>query len=352
MGLEAELIVDGLDSPTDVTSLPDSDFLLVAEKPGRVIAVEDGQVLDPPVLDIEHLILDEWNEQGLLSIELHPEFEATCELFLFFTDLDGDSNLVAAVVGGEAVPVIDENSIQTILEIPQDHQYHQSGSMAFGPEGHLWVSIGDGGLKRPDNSQDTYNLKGSILKLDHEIRPYGIPPDNPFVSSTDGRPEVWAYGVRNPWRISIDPVEGLVYVPDTGGVRYEEINVLPLSESGQNLGWPVVEGDGCLEQPDCDSAGMTTPVYKYDRDEGCAMVGGEVYRGAAIPELEGHYFFGDFCRAWIKSITHEDGVITGETEWPDLDTGSLLTTFGTDDLGELYFATLEGQLWKIVPVRG
>jgi glucose/arabinose dehydrogenase len=351
-GLEANLIADGFDMPTDVMQLPGSRFLLVTEKSGHVVAVANGEVLDPPVLDIEDLVSNDWNEQGLLSIEPHPEFTTTCELFLFFTDRDGDSRLVSVGVDAGAMPTIDRDTMETILEVPQDHQYHQSGSMTFGPDGHLWVSIGDGGLKHPERSQDPHTLEGSILRLDLGVRPYAIPRDSPFALSDQGRSEVWAYGVRNPWRISIDPVDGLIYLPDTGGVEYEEINVLPLADGGQNLGWPTFEGEICLETPHCVSEGLTFPVYEYNRNSGCAIVGGEVYRGAVIPELQGHYFFGDFCRAWVRSIKYENGAITEESDWPELDKGSLLTSFGTDASGELYFTTLEGQLWKIVPIRG
>lgn len=350
-GVDAELVVDGLDTPTDVTQLPGSEFLLVTEKPGRVVAVFDGEILEPPILDIEDKVANDWNEQGLLSIESHPDFADTCELFLFYTDLNGDSNLVSVVVQGGARPAIDTATIETILQVPQDHQYHQSGSLTFGPDGYLWVSIGDGGLKHPENSQNPHTLKGSILRLDVDVRPYTSPIDNPFVMSDRGRQEVWAYGVRNPWRISIDPPDGLIFVPDTGDVISEEINILPLSAGGENLGWPVIEGDRCIKAPDCLSEGMTAPVYKYDRDTGCAIVGGEVYRGTAIPELIGHYFFGDFCRGWVKTIVYQNGVITSENDWPDLDKGSHLTSFGSDARGELYFTNFEGELWKIVRAR-
>lgn len=347
------MVADGFDSPVDVMQLPGWDLLLVAEKPGRIVAVRDGEVLEPPVLDISDWVSNEWNEQGLLTIEAHPDFEETCELFVFYTDLEGHSNLVSFLVEGPEIPTVSLDSVRTILFVPQKHQYHQSGSMVFGPDGHLWVSIGDGGSGRGSrSSQDLTDIKGSVLRLDLNSRPYAIPSDNPFIDSGDALSEVWAYGLRNPWRISIDQENGNLYLPDTGWNEVEELNVVSLDSGGTNFGWPNMEGDLCSNDLECDASGVSLPIYQYLHDgTGCAIVGGEVYRGVDIPELNGHYFFGDFCRAWIRTLRYHDGKIYDETVWEDLDTGSSLTSFGTDSQGELYFTVLDGQLWKIVPNR-
>lgn len=354
VGLRADLVVDGLDEPTDMLQLPGRDVLLVAEKPGRIVAVSEGRVLEAPVLDISEKVSSDWNERGLLTIEPHPDFATTCELFLFYTDVDGHSNLMSAIVGGNDLPSIDPASLRQILLVYQNHQYHQSGSMTFGPDGYLWVSIGDGGGGGSGwNSQNTMSLKGSILRLDVQHRPYGIPPDNPYVASSRGAREVWASGVRNPWRISIDSETGLLFLPDTGYHLEEELNVVSVSASGLNFGWPYYEGLSCSVPAACGAPGFARPVLTYKHeDNGCAIVGGQVYRGGSIPELHGHYFYADFCRGWIKSLVYEDGVITAEADWTsDLESRSHITSFSEDSHGELYFTNLNGELWKIVARR-
>lgn len=355
LGLNAELVIDGLDEPSDVLQLPGSDVFLLAEKPGRIVAVSPGQESKTVVLDITAGVSSDWNERGLLSIEAHPGFEDNCELFLFFTDTDGNSNLASVLVEGTTTPSVDRESLRTLLVVGQTHQYHQSGSMAFDSKGYLWLSIGDGGGRSSGwNSQNTQSVKGSILRLDISRRPYTVPPDNPYVSSGRGAPEVWARGLRNPWRISIDVESGLLYIPDTGHQTQEELNVVPIDSGGFNFGWPYFEGTACSVPAACENAALTKPVFSYPREgNGCALVGGQVYRGSAIPELDGHYFYGDFCLGWIRSLVYQDGKVADETHWAsDLGFHRHITTFGSDSDGELYFTTLEGELWKIVAERG
>lgn len=351
-GLAGELVVGGLDQPVDVMQLPGWDLLLVAEKPGRIVAVRDGEILDPPVLDIVDRVSSDYNERGLLTIEAHPEFTTTCELFVFFTDLNGDSNLVSTVVEGTTVPGIDPESMEPILLVPQSHQYHQSGSVTFGPEGDLWVSIGDGGLRRQDRAQDRRTLEGAIIRLDPSAGPHSVPGYNPFGVHL-AEPRVWAYGLRNPWRISIDLASNTLYIPDTGSETTEELNVVPLDAGGLNFGWPIFEGSGCSDPADCSPAGLTFPVHHYPRSGGeCAIVGGEVYRGGLIPELSGRYFWGDFCSGRVRSLLVDDGEVVELHEWgDDLDIGNALTSFGTDQAGEMYVTTLSGRLWRILPQR-
>lgn len=352
IGLDVELIVDGLVDPVDVLQLPGWDLLLVAEKPGRIVAVRNGEILDPPVLDISDRVSSEVNERGLVTIEADPQFAKNCRMILFFTDLDGDSNLVSATVEGRSFPEIDPDSMTTLLVVPQKQRYHQSGSMVFGPDGVLWVSIGDGGLRQQDNAQDPEKLEGSVIRLDVDAGPYVALGGNPFGVEVSS-PDTWSIGLRNPWRITIDPDTGIVYVPDTGFETTEEINIAPIGETGLNFGWPVTEGTECSYEPGCDKSTFTLPTYHHPRGNGdCAMIGGEVYRGAAIPELHGHYFFGDFCSGNIRSFVYEAGDVSDVTSWSeDMDVGATMTSFGTDSAGELYVTTLTGQLWKIVPDR-
>lgn len=356
--LEAQLITDQLDQPSDMFVLPGSSILFVVEKPGRIVAVEDGAIHDHPVLDMTSMVESGENEQGLLTALPAPDFADTCKIYLFYTDTHGDSQLVDARVSGIEQPTISTGSFHAVMTIPQPHIWHQSGSMFFGPEGYLWVTAGDGGhIGDPNNEgQNPRTLLATVMRIDVSVSPYAIPPDNPFNGSDEGADEVWAYGLRNPWRIWID--EGNVYIPDVGQEGYEEIDVVPIDEPGHNFGWSVTEGFDCYDKdpddgldPVCDPSSFTMPVAGYvHQDTGCAIVGGPVYRGRDIPELDGHYFYADFCRGWVRSLVYQDGEIHDEAEWDRLDQ-SLVTTFATDWAGEMYYASLDGSLWKIVPVR-
>lgn len=351
-GLDAELIVEGLVDPVDVMQLPGWDLLLVAEKPGRIVAVKNEEILDPPILDISDRVSSESNERGLVTIEAHPRFAENCRLILFFTDLQGDSNLVSATVEGTTLPRIDPDSMETLLVIPQKQQYHQSGSMVFAPDGTLWLSVGDGGLGQEKNAQDPQTLEGSVIRLDVDSGPYVAVGGNPFGVPVN-TPDSWSIGLRNPWRITLDPQNGIAYVPDTGFEATEEINIAPMSQAGLNFGWPVTEGSECVDGDECDTTAFTFPTFSYPRRDGnCAVIGGEVYRGAAMPELSGQYFFGDFCSGNIWSLRYESGAVTNVTDWSaHLDVGATLTSFGTDTAGEMYVTMLSGQVWKIVPER-
>lgn len=354
-GIETEFVVRALLEPTGVIEPPGLGALLVTEKPGRIVVIKEGLVLDEPLLDIEDLILSDTNERGLLSAAAHPDFSQNCRLFIFYTDIDGDSRIAEGTVSGRSSPTMEPDSLRLILEIPQEHRWHQSGSMTFGPDGYLWVSIGDGGgIGDPQkNGQNSHTLEGTVLKLDINALPYGVPPDNPFVKSGGGRPEVWAFGLRNPWQVSIDPETQLLYIPDVGQEDFEELNIVSLSDGGANFGWPVAEGPSCFEADECDLSEFTMPVYHYPQGgSDCAIIGGSVYRGPAIPELDGHYFFADFCGGWLRSLVYENARITDEKDWePELGRLGTITSFGTDASGELYVTTFEGDLLKIVPVR-
>lgn len=354
LGLAAEPIANQLEQPSDMFTLPGQDALFVVEKPGRIVRVQNGVVQGPPLLDMTPLVLDNRNEQGLLTVLPDSRFEDSCLLYLFYTDVYGDSQLATVRVSGVDPPKADLRTLRHVLEIPQRHDWHQSGSMVFGPDENLWVSVGDGGgIGDPHgHGQNPKTLEGTILRLDVGASSYEIPPDNPFASSSEGRPEVWAYGLRNPWRISIDEESGLLYIPDVGQNEVEEIDVVDWNVGGLNFGWSITEGSGCFETADCTTEGVTQPMYEYSHDGNrCAVVGGRVYRGRAIPELAGEYFFGDYCGGWIRSLRYADGQIVSMSEWSDLGEHRLLTSIRADEEGELYLMTLDGGLWKIVPVR-
>ena len=358
-GLVAKVITDELDEPVDVAGAIGDDRLFVAEKAGVVrIVGPDGVEFPEPFLDLRGFVLDDGNEQGLTTIELHPRFVENGRVFVFYTDLDGDGQLYEYTVDESDPDRLDPDSGRQILEILQPNQYHQSGTIDFGPDGYLWLSLGDGGGQYDsyENGQDPTTLLGSILRLDVDAaEPYAIPPDNPFVDENGESapsPEVWAFGLRNPWRISIDQAAGMLYVPDVSQEGNEEINIVPLNGGPHNFGWPVWEGTDCLDEELCNGDGFTQPLYEYPHEGTCAIVGGEVYRGASIPELHGHYFFADHCGGWIRSIVYDDG-IAGENSWRD-DLGRIrfITSMSTDGRGDIVITTLEGQLLRIEAVRG
>ncbi|MGD2102646.1 MAG: PQQ-dependent sugar dehydrogenase [Acidimicrobiia bacterium] len=354
LDLTAHEVALELDQPSDLFTLPGLNGLFVVEKPGRVVKVENGEMTGTPVLDMTALVTDESNEQGLISAKPDPDFPANCLVYLFYTDSYGDSQLVSARVSGTEQPSIDPRTFEHLLEIPQKHRWHQSGAMTFGPDGHLWLAIGDGGgIGDPQgNGQNPHTLKGTLLRIDVGESSVGVPPNNPFVKSGEGRGEVWAFGLRNPWRVSVDGESGLVYIPDVGQETTEELNIVEITDGGINFGWPITEGSGCFESDECDTEGFAMPVYEYGHDGvGCAIVGGQVYRGKAIPEMEGHYFFSDYCSGWVRSFEYRDGAISSEREWPSLKVTRLVTSFGTDQDGELYILSLDGGLWRIAPVR-
>jgi hypothetical protein len=225
--------------------------------------------------------------------------------------------------------------------------HHNGGMLVFGPDGYLWMSLGEGG-KASVHSQDPFKLLSSILRLDVDGGvPYAIPPDNPFVTG-GGAPEVWAKGLRNPWRFSID--ENLIYIADVGHSEYEEIDIVPLDGAPYNFGWLRMEGNHCFQRG-CDpvAENLTLPVLEYTHAEGCSITGGFVYRGAAIPELRGHYFYSDWCGGWIRSFRFEGGqIVDHQTRFED---AGQVNSFGVDSEGELYLLTFEGQVLRVRPVR-
>ena len=350
--LSPVLVSNGLEQPTDVVGAPDDDRLFIVEKAGRIRIVEAGAIGERPFLDIARWVGSTGNEQGLLSLRFHPRYAENGRVFIFFTDAGGTSQLAEAQVDatGDAV---DLSTLRSVVTIPQFGQYHQSGSMFFGPDGYLWVSLGDGGgIGDPlGKGQDISNIDASIIRIDVDNgEPYAVPDDNPFIGTVDARPEIWAYGVRNPWRISYDATTGYVYIPDVGQEGSEEINVVPLGEAGRNFGWAVSEGTSCYGEEECDMSGHTLPVYQYVHDgNGCAIIGGEVYRGNLMPELDGHFFFSDFCLGWVRSVVLDDSDVHLVVDWITAREDRLgnVTSIGSDRHGELYVANLAGEIWRL-----
>ncbi|HUP00440.1 MAG TPA: PQQ-dependent sugar dehydrogenase [Gemmatimonadota bacterium] len=345
-------IATGLDFPVHLTAPEGDPRLFVVEKGGRVLVVENGQVLPDPFLDVTALV-SRGSEQGLLSIALHPDFASSGRFFVDYTDTAGDTRVVEYRVSGDPNRA-DAAPVRTILTVAQPFSNHNGGLIVFGPDGMLYVGLGDGGSggDPQGHGQNLGTLLGSILRLDIDgVEPYAVPPDNPFVNQAGARGEIWAYGLRNPWRFAFDREIGDLYIADVGQNAIEEINAVDGAGGGLNYGWNVMEGSRCFEpREDCDTEGLTLPVLEYSHDQGCSVTGGHVYRGDALPSLEGLYFYSDFCSGFVRSFRLSGGEATDPRRWSEIEPPqSSVTSFGEDSDGELYILTAEGGVFKIVP---
>jgi glucose/arabinose dehydrogenase len=360
LALDRELVAQGLDQIVGLAVAPNDDRIFAVEKVGRIRVIEDGVVDPEPFLDITDEVRAGGlrSEQGMFSVAFHPDFTSNGRLFVYYvTHGDDDTRLEELRVDAETGRV-DLATRRTVLDVHQPFRWHQGGAMMFGRDRMLWLSLGDGGVSGdPDlEAQNRANLLGSIVRIDVDGGdPYAIPPDNPFVDDEDAAPEVWAYGLRNPWRFDLDPVDGLAYIADVGQNTYEWVNVVPDDEGGWNFGWPILEGAECFEAHAelCPGEGFTDPVLVYEQDgTACAIIGGIVYDGSAIHGLAGHYLYTDFCGGWLRSFRYHDGEVRDERDWTEsLGQFELPTTFGRDPSGEAIVADSEGRIWRIIARR-
>ena len=353
-GLGLEVIATQIPQPTFATSLPGDDRIFVLERQGRVMVIDpDEGLLETPYLNLLDRISSGGIENGLLGMAFHPEFESNGLLYIYYTDTQIDSRIAEFRADDPAANTVDASTERILIEVDQVADRHRAGMLQFGPDGHLWVAIGDGGMGNR-SSQETDNFWGNLLRLDVDGGdPYAIPAGNPFADG-GGLPEIWAYGLRNPWRFAIDANERLIYIADVGQTEWEEINVSPIDTPPPDYGWPDFEANACyLPDVGCDQGGWTPPVLVYDHSQGCSVTGGYVYRGDQIPELRGHYFYSDWCNGWVRSFRYDNGVVTQEREWDgDLAFVGQVSSYGVDGDGELLIVTSEGQIARIVPIRG
>lgn len=340
-------VVSGLAQPVHVAAPPGDPRLFVVEQAGRIRIVRGGSVEATPFLDLSGDV-GAGGERGLLSVAFHPSYGTNGRLYVNYTDTAGATVVERFTVGADP-DVVDPASRSVVLTVPQPFANHNGGQLQFGPDGMLYVGMGDGGSAGdPGNrAQDLSTLLGKMLRLDVDGgTPYRVPPDNPFVGTAGARDEIWALGLRNPWRFSFDPPGGMLYIADVGQNSLEEVNAVPAGEAGVNYGWRRVEGDACFESG-CSFAGTTLPVVVYDHGDGCSVTGGRVYRGDAVPALRGHYFYADYCRGWVRSFRLDGGTPHETTEWRS--GGSSVSSFGVDGQGELLMVTLDGSLLRIEP---
>ena len=344
--LTLDLVASGLSQPLFLDAPTGDERLFVAEKGGRIRIIENGLVLPTPFLQINGISTD--GERGLLGMAFHPDFAVNGRFFVHYTDGSGTSRVVEYFAAAGA-DVADPSPLRTLLTVGQPASNHNGGMIEFGPDDRLFVSLGDGGGSPGNRPSDTNDLLGSILRLDVDASaPNNGAPGNPY-EGAQGDDRIWAIGVRNPWRTSIDEASGTFIVADVGQDRREEVNVVPVGVGGLDYGWPSMEGSLCYpEGSSCSSAGKVLPVVEYTHAEGRSITGGYVYRGSEMPELAGRYFYGDFGTGFIRSFE-----IVGTTAVNHLDhtlelgTVSLLSSFGTDGSGELYVLSLSGNVYRI-----
>jgi glucose/arabinose dehydrogenase len=349
----AKLVADGFDQPVDVVSTGDgSQDLLVVEQPGVIRRLPGGAGPAVAFLDI-HARVGSGGERGLLGIALHPRYAANGRFFLDYTDLDG--NTVVSRFTRRSNATADPASEHVILRVKQPAENHNGGAIRFGPDGDLYVALGDGGGDGSFHGHARDTLLGKILRLNVDTTPpsgagYVVPPGNPFVGVTGVRPEIWLTGLRNPWRFSFDPATGDLWIGDVGAGDREEVDVTRAGLGGLDFGWNIMEGTTCLGGgSDCDQTGLTLPVSEYDHNAGCVIAGGVVYRGAAIPSLQGRYLFGDFCNGTIFSIdaaADQDGL---QARQPLIGPGGAIVSFGLDAAGEVLIVDLNGTISRLVP---
>jgi glucose/arabinose dehydrogenase len=330
-------VASGLSRPIQLLSAPGDDRLFIVQQRGLIRVLSGGQLQPTPYLDLGGQ-LSGGSEQGLLGMAFHPDFQANGFAYVNYTDTSGDTRVVRYAEQGDGLS-LDPGSAKQILFVDQPAGNHNAGQLLFGPDGMLYVPLGDGGSSGDPqgNGQNRNTLLGAILRIDVDSGdPYAIPPDNPFASG-GGRPELWAYGVRNPWRNDIDAEGGYMYVADVGQNTWEEVSVVALGEAGVNFGWNVTEGPECFRSATCADEGFQSPAVFYDHGDGCSITGGHVYRGQAIPDLTGVYFYSDFCSGWLRSFRWDPGSGTAQDqkEWSIPSLGSVYS-FGKDGNGELY----------------
>lgn len=345
-------VATGLAFPLALTAPPGDPRLFIVEKDGRIRIVRDGVLLERAFLDVSSLV-SRGSEQGLLGLAFDPDYSSNGRFYVNYSDTEGDTRVVAYRASGDP-DLADPASAEILLTIEQPFSNHNGGHLAFGPDGFLYIATGDGGSggDPQGNGQDRLDLLGSLLRIDVRAGSgYAIPPDNPFVGVTDARPELWDIGLRNPWRFSFDRGTGDLYIADVGQNAREEINVAPRSAGGgrgANYGWNIMEGTACFAGTACDTSGLTLPALEYGHSEGCSVTGGYVYRGSALPDLAGHYFYADFCEGWVRSFRFTGGEVTAGRDWPELAPGGQVPSFGEDAAGELYVLDAGGTVYRIV----
>jgi glucose/arabinose dehydrogenase len=352
-GLRLVPVVSGLENPVHLAAPAGDARLFIVEQYGRIRIVKNGRLLPRPFLDITREV-GSGGERGLLSVAFHPQYRRNGRFYVDYTDHEGHTH-IARFTADPAADTASASTEQLVLFIEQPYANHNGGHVLFGPDGMLYVGMGDGGSQMDPhgNGQNTGVLLAKLLRLDVDAaaagEPYAIPAGNPFVKGGGGggggRHEIWATGLRNPWRIAFD--SGLIYIADVGQNSWEEVDVAPAAAAGLNYGWRRMEGAHCFILPLCSKSGLTLPALEYSHRDGCAIIGGMVYRGRAVPALAGRYLYSDYCTGFLRSFHYVGGVATDRRTWSVPNVGQV-TSFGEDSSGEVYVLSETGTVYRIV----
>lgn len=342
-------IVSGLNQPLGIAHASDgSGRLFVVEQGGRIRIIKNGALASQPFLDISSRVSC-CGERGLLGLAFPPNYASKKYFYVNYTNSSGDT-VVARYRVTTNPDVANSNSEQVLLTVNQPYANHNGGQLAFGRDGYLYIGLGDGGSAGDpqNNAQNPASLLGKILRIDVESgsAPYAIPPSNPFRQTAGYRPEIWALGLRNPWRFSFDRQTGDLYIGDVGQDRYEEIDFQPASsKGGENYGWRITEGNHCYNTSTCNQSGLVRPIVEYDHQQGRSVTGGVVYRGQSYPNLQGIYLYGDYISGKIWGLRRSG---TSGENTVLLNSGNLISTFGEDDAGNVYLADYrQGNIYRI-----
>jgi glucose/arabinose dehydrogenase len=347
-----EPVFSGFKRPVYVAHAGDPSRLFVVEKMGRIWLIEDGQSQQALFLDISDRVGSTGSEQGLFSVAFPPDFATSGAFYVDYTDRRGDTVIARYRVLAEHPHQGDPASEQILLQIDQPAENHNGGQLQFGPDGYLYIGMGDGGRAGDPwgNAQNLNVLLGKLLRIDVTTsETYTIPPNNPFIGQSAARPEIWALGLRNPWRFSFDRATGDLFIADVGQNKYEEVDFQPANSSGgENYGWDRMEGTHCFEPAtDCNPGGLVLPIAEYDHSLGCSITGGYVYRGTRYPQLVGIYLFGDYCSGRIWGLRREPS-----GEWRMellLESQVQISSFGEDAAGEIYVVGYnDGAIYHVV----
>ena len=349
-GLALELVAGGFSEPVELAARPGDDRIFVVERSGAVYAVgPDGVIPDEPFADLSDVAHRGSIEQGLLGFALHPT--EVDRVFVYHSRPDNDNQLVEyAIVEDRLDPT--SASVLLVVDREPDKIRHNGGHIEFGPDGLLYLSVGDG-ARASVNGQDPNTILGAIVRIDVDSgEPYGIPDDNPFIDG-GGAPEVFVWGLRNPWRFSIDSKTGTLWIADVGQDDFEEINAAPISDPGRNFGWPIREGPVDFYGGPAETD-LIEPALSLNHSDtpACSITGGPVYRGTAIPEMNGRLLFADWCFGWVKSAEVSGEGLGDVVDHSDELPMTMVSTFGVDPAGEILIADFAtGTIHRIVPVR-
>ena len=347
-------VANGFVKPVYLTHAGD-DRLFVVEQDGTIRIVQNGAILPQPFLNIDPLVGSGGSEQGLLSMAFHPAYGENGRFFIYYTDNNGGTVVARYQVSANDPNQADPDSAVVLLTLPQPYGNHNGGQLKFGPDGYLYVGLGDGGSANDPllAGQDKSVLLGKLLRLDVDFNEsgYAVPATNPFVNDEGSRNEIWAYGLRNPWRFSFDRLTGDLYIADVGQNIWEEVHFQPAnSPGGENYGWKIMEGSHCFQAETCDQTGLVLPVVDYQHGAGeCSVTGGYVYRGQQFLSLYGNYFYGDYCSGKVWSLLRQPDGTWVNNQVFGLQ-GLFISSFGEDVNGELYLLSYgDGVVHQIQP---